>query len=721
MRSAFATVVVAAIAASALGAGVAMAPSAQAATACSVTINPGTEIADVVNAQPAGATICLSSGVFKVNKMVSPKQNQTIKGSGASVLEGSAPVTNWTENGARWQAKGMLPAAYTSAGVCEDDKANLCKFAENLFVDGKQLNRVASLAAVGTGSYFADYQQNTITMGQSPVGHNVTMAKTRTAISSVASGVKLDGLTVRQFANLPQLGAVVVSGPNWTVSNSVITRNHAVGLMLAQGVSATVIGNQISSNGQLGLGQYRSNGALIEGNTIADNNTDGFWIADWESGGIKVTYSSSMIRKNTIVNNLGVGVWADVQVDGMTVDSNTITGNSADGVRYEISRNGVISNNIVSKNGLGLKRGGGTGLMSGAGIDVNTSSNVKINNNSVTGNLNGISLQARNRGTNSWGQYNLANITVTANTVDITSPSTATNGIIQAADRVFDTKAAGIGFYDNKYVVPSMGTVKFNLGRSSVPFSGWTAAGHDVTGGASLTSPTIPTTVPPSTPAPPVEPSPAPVLASDTFTRNQAQGFGAAETGGQWTVRGPAEAYARTDGYGVLTMAKPGTLSAASLNSVSSTAADTATTFTLDKAPTGGGIYVSLVGRSVAAAGDYRAKVQLKSTGTYLTLVRTTAAGVETKIGNEMLVDKTAAKAGSVYNLRLVVSGVNATTLKAKVWQGTEPAAWNVTGTDATVGLQKAGSIGILASLSGSAVNAPVSLKLDQIECVSAA
>ena len=54
---------------------------------------------------------------------------------------------------------------------CEDNKANICYLREQLFLDGTHLTRVARVAAVKAGKFYADYAANAIYLGSNPVGH----------------------------------------------------------------------------------------------------------------------------------------------------------------------------------------------------------------------------------------------------------------------------------------------------------------------------------------------------------------------------------------------------------------------------------------------------------------------------------------------------------------------------------------------------------------------
>lgn len=691
---------------------------AAAATACTIEVSPGKSIPEAVNNQPAGAVICLKSGTHRVDKTVSPKDRQTLRGLPGSRMVGSVVLSRWQSDGNLKRADSALPSRYASAGQCETAGSTLCQQAEAVFADGVPLTPVSSRDQVRPGTYFADYSSGSVFVqaaaGTQPV---YEIARTRTAISSRGNSVRLEGLTIQGFANLPQKGAVEVSGPNWTVSGNDITKNHGVGLILARGDNALITGNRVHSNGQLGIAQWQSYKARIENNEVLNNNTRGFWIADWESGGIKITESSSTVQNNTVANNLGIGIWADEAVDGVSILGNTITANAADGVRFEISRNGEIRDNTVLGNGLGLKRGGGTTLMSGAGINVNTASNVRVSGNRLAANLNGIGLQMRARGAGPWGTYKLNGIRVTGNTVDMStpaSPSGAVSGLVRAGQVQDSVESADVVFSGNTYVYPSAGAAKMVRAGENLTFAAWQSKGFD-RDGRLLTSP--PGTTPPAPPEPgpaPVVPEPTPgtFIARDDFSRVAARGLGRAQTGGTWTTAGAGSLYSVAQGAGNLTMSRPGYLPSAYLQSISSVVTDTSVSFNLDKAPGAGQVYVSVVGRSVPGNGEYRAKLVLSGQRGAVSIVRTDSRGAETVIGGEQQLQNMVLT--KPMNVRLQVTDASPTRLRVKAWQqgSPEPAAWQREVTDNTSGLQKGGAVGILSSLSGNATGFPLTLQV---------
>ncbi|MET1156403.1 PKD domain-containing protein, partial [Arthrobacter sp.] len=205
------------------------------------------------------------------------------------------------------------------------------------------------------------------------------------------------------------------------------------------------------------------------------------------------------------------------------------------------------------------------------------------------------------------------------------------------------------------------------------------------------------------------------VLAKDAFARVLAQGLGTADVGGAWTLNGTPSRYSVSEGVGRWIMPAPGNAPAAYLKSVQAVDTDLSFTVSTDKNATGGGIYLSAVGRSVANQGEYRAKVRFTSAGkVYLAIVRTTATGAETYLTAETPIAGLTGTNGQQIGVRIQVTGQGTTAIKSKLWaQGsTEPSAWQLEVTDSTAGLQAPGYTGVASVLSGLATNAPVTARI---------
>jgi parallel beta-helix repeat protein len=386
-------------------------------------------------------------------------------------------LSTWAANNGDWIAKGALPARYAVTGQCEDNVANICGLREQLFQDGVHVRRVATRAMVVPGTFYADYAANAVYVGTDPRTHAMEISRTATAISSGAAKVVVRGLTIEHFASASQAGAVV-AGPGWRVQSNDIRDNHAVGVMQVNADNAVLGKNLIRRNGQLGVGQYNTVNGKITGNYINHNNTDGYWIADWESGGIKTTRSSGgSVTNNRIWANLGVGLWSDAYDQNRTFSGNHIENNAADGIRFEIGRDSVIVGNTIIRNGYGTHRGSGASLWDGAGVNVNTSSNVQVRSNYLAGNVNGVSIQSRSRGSGPWGLNVLRDVLVAGNTVSMRAGSQAT-GMVQ--DSVSPLMAGEAVVKNNAYIVESLGAKHFQRFGKWYTSSTWQKSGQDV-------------------------------------------------------------------------------------------------------------------------------------------------------------------------------------------------------------------------------------------------
>ena len=184
---------------------------------------------------------------------------------------------------------------------------------------------------------------------------------------------------------------------------------------------------------------------------------------------------------------------------------------------------------------------------------------------------------------------------------------------------------------------------------------------------------------------------------------------GTADTGGAWTTSGIASVVPHS---GRLTVNKSGAASAY-LPSIATTDTDTTVTVTSDKVGTGGGTYLAVLGRRISSGNDYQGRIRLTSTNSVAIRLVSEVAGAATALTGETRLAVTYTP-GMLFDVRLQVTATNPTTLRLKVWQtgATEPSAWQLTATDSTPRLQANGSVGFWTYLSGSATNAPTTMKV---------
>ena len=207
-----------------------------------------------------------------------------------------------------------------------------------------------------------------------------------------------------------------------------------------------------------------------------------------------------------------------------------------------------------------------------------------------------------------------------------------------------------------------------------------------------------------------------PNTASDTFNRTVTIGLGTADSGGAWTTVGAAANLSVAPGAASLAMPAAAQQASAYLPAVTSTSSETDVTITTDKVPSSSGVFFYLTGRRVSTNNEYRGRVRIAGSSVYVSLYKLAGSSTATLIGSEAVVPGLTYTAGLQLVVKLQVQGTGTTNLRLKVWNAAtaEPAAWNVTNTDTTAGLQAAGSPGLTSYLSGSATNAPIVLKVSQ-------
>ena len=215
-------------------------------------------------------------------------------------------------------------------------------------------------------------------------------------------GVELYGLEIRNYAPGSYFGVVDAGSQEWADG----AEWNAPTNWLLQGLNIHDNGGQPDSSaihvgsGTRVLGGHLWNnqgqgivghGHSIEIRDVEINNNSLGVTGDmlyWHSGGMKlvVVHDSEIVNCN-VHDNVGPGVWIDVNSDNIAIRDNEIRDNSLNGVFYEISRGGVITGNTVEGNGFAEERGW---FFDGGGIMISTSRDCLIEDNIVRGNAGGI-------------------------------------------------------------------------------------------------------------------------------------------------------------------------------------------------------------------------------------------------------------------------------------------------------------------------------------------
>ena len=412
-----------------------------------VAVTTRDDLARLVELSPPGTTFVLEPGVHRGHTIV-PRDRQVFLGRPGAVMSGAVVLTGFSRQGEVWALGGQSAEAVVH-GQCEPDRPR-CNYSHDLFIDDGVLRHVGSVSEVGPGTWFFDYERDTVYLGDDPAGRTVELSTARHAFHGAANEVTLRGLVIEKYASPAQEGVIdsranrddLVGGSGWSITDLVVRWNHGVGIAATTG--ATVSGNVVYENGQLGLAA-KGAGVTIEDNEVYGNNTAGF-SSGWEAGGSKFAYTSDLVvRNNYVHDNRGPGLWTDIDNIDTLYENNRVIDNDRMGIFHEISYDAVITGNEVRGNGFGFDA-----WVWGAGIIISTSTNVQVADNLVEGNADGIIGvdQDRSDAPASYGPLSLANVEVRENVIRNNGGWT---GIGQDVGSNVAFESANNRFVDNVY------------------------------------------------------------------------------------------------------------------------------------------------------------------------------------------------------------------------------------------------------------------------------
>jgi parallel beta-helix repeat protein len=276
-------------------------------------------------------------------------------------MDGSVPVSGWTQSGATWvapwsyQFNHSTDNAGNSSSRFVDPAYPMAAWSDQVFLDGSSMRQVQSADAVGDGTFFVDYGNRTLRIGSSPSGHEVRASNEAQAIYSTATDVVLQGFGVRRYATeLADSGAVRIGNARSTVSNLVITDNATQGLSM-RNTDNMADHVTVTHNGMLGIGANAAYNFTVTNSEVTSNNSEHFKVAPL-SGGVKITRSRDVsMRNNDVSNNWSAGIWLDESCYAVNITGNTANNNSTTGIQLELSDTAIVADNEVVGNQTGVQ------------------------------------------------------------------------------------------------------------------------------------------------------------------------------------------------------------------------------------------------------------------------------------------------------------------------------------------------------------------------------
>jgi parallel beta-helix repeat protein len=172
---------------------------------------------------------------------------------------------------------------------------------------------------------------------------------TRFAFESYAPRVSIRNVVVEKYASPAQVGAINgMRGANWKVEDCEARFNSGAGIGLGNG--GQILNSNLHHNGQIGAVMVGKNIAL-KGNMLWANNVSNYDFI-WEAGGIKIAEADGVyIAQNYVHDNIGPGLWCDINCRNVLYEGNTVENNLDAGIYHEISFDAVIRNNTLRHNG----------------------------------------------------------------------------------------------------------------------------------------------------------------------------------------------------------------------------------------------------------------------------------------------------------------------------------------------------------------------------------
>lgn len=336
-------------------------------------------VAKALTKVTAGGTIVLRAGTY--HESISIEKKVTIQNYPNEVawFDGSKSVTGWTKSGSAWVASGWT-ASFSNTMGGDSTFYNrfllaaypMARYPDQVFVNGAQLQQVASASAVSAGEFYVDYATDKLYVGTDPSGKDVRASDLAQAIKVNSSGVTLQGFGVRRYATPYETrGTIGTDFSGGVFRHLVVTDNATIGMALS-GADKVIDHVQVERNGMLGIGSNVAHRLKLTNSVVSHNDSEHFKFAP-VSGGVKITSATDIVVSNNDVsaNNEGMGIWLDAYNKNFTIVNNVATDNGQVQIEVEISSGGIVANNVAT---------GGE-----SGINVYDTDNVKVFNNHLGG------------------------------------------------------------------------------------------------------------------------------------------------------------------------------------------------------------------------------------------------------------------------------------------------------------------------------------------------
>lgn len=363
-------------------------------TAAGTIAAPLRTVTQAVSKAASGGVIVLRQGVY--HEAFKTPANKALKIQaypGETVwFDGSEVMSDFVKDGSTWRMDGWNVDFDNSPtykrGAADNTEMDwtfvnpaypMAAHPDQVWVDGAVQRQVGSIAQVVPGTFYEDSYTKKLYLGSDPTGHEVRASTLGRAVLAQGPDTSITGISFRRFSpSVPDMGAVVFTGPRAAIADSTITEMATTGLAIIN-ADSSAHNVEVSYSGMLGIHADAADRLVMDGVNSHHNNTERFNMAP-VAGGFKTGRMRGLtIRNSTFSDNYGTGFWADESVYDITLVNNNIKNNAGHGISLELSAKALVANNVISGSG-------------NNGIKVNNTSEVEIVNNTFIGNGRSINI-----------------------------------------------------------------------------------------------------------------------------------------------------------------------------------------------------------------------------------------------------------------------------------------------------------------------------------------
>lgn len=314
---------------------------------------PLRSIGEAVDRAASGDTIEIRGGVYRETVQVYRKALDIRSAPGErAILDGSVPVTGWTQGGLGWYVDGWTTEFQPDFGSMVLSGYRTAGHPDQVFVGGESLFQAAGADPWGSGHFFHATGADRMWIADDPAGREVEISNRSWGLYfNEAHGSSLTNVTVRKYATERRhIAAIRAYADDLTLDGVVAEDNAAIGISVI-GDDVTITNGRASDNGYIGIHADRATDLVIDSMSVVGNNRAGF-DPFHSAAGIKWTRSSNVTVRNSDVSwNHGPGIWSDVTSADVAIVGNLTERNHRSGIEVELTDGAVIADNTALRNG----------------------------------------------------------------------------------------------------------------------------------------------------------------------------------------------------------------------------------------------------------------------------------------------------------------------------------------------------------------------------------